>query len=211
MKHLYGVFALLILTKAALAECDCLIFPFKPDPPCFKECASKILAQASTKELTTILGLDKPLAQKIVALRDLYGKGSFDLYETKLASREASRVESALRNMTAEQAYALAGRAETEHLRGTVVAVDHSDKTFTIVEKGEKSRTFQVTGKTVITKGALHATMGDIRENLEVRGSYWKNPDGTLEAKMVEIGPVKRKNTTASPSPMPSPKAESKQ
>src|SRR5439155_17901947 len=42
--------------------------------------------------------------------------------------------------------------------------------------------------------------MKDITENEETCGSYWKNADGTLEAKMVRLGPVgKAKTSTTSP------------
>jgi len=93
---------------------------------------------------------------------------------------------------------------------GMVSGVDQKAKAFTIAGK-EKPRTFKVTDKTAITKGASAASMKDIAENEEVSGSYWKNPDGTLEAKVVKIGPVtsaeKSKKASASPtvSPKPSP------
>jgi len=37
--------------------------------------------------------------------------------------------------------------------------------------------------------------MKDIAENEEVSGSYWKNTDGSLEAKTLKIGPVKEKKS----------------
>jgi hypothetical protein len=37
--------------------------------------------------------------------------------------------------------------------------------------------------------------MKDIAENEEVSGSYWKNADGSLEARTVTIGPVKEKKS----------------
>jgi hypothetical protein len=72
---------------------------------------------------------------------------------------------------------------------GMVSAVDQKAKTFTISGK-EKSRAFKVTDKTVVTKGANAATMKDIVENEEVGGSYWKNVDGSLDAKTVKLGPM---------------------
>ena len=46
--------------------------------------------------------------------------------------------------------------------------------------------------------------MKDITENEEVSGSYWKNADGTLEAKTVTLGPAgKAKTSTASPAASP--------
>ena len=103
------------------------------------------------------------------------------------------------------------GRAIPFH--GKVSAVDQTAKTFTIAGK-ESSRVFKVTDKTVITKGGAAGTMADIAANEDVRGSYWKAADGSLEAKTVKIGPAeekaektdKKKKSDASASPSPSPK-----
>jgi hypothetical protein len=93
---------------------------------------------------------------------------------------------------------------------GMISAVDQNAKTFTIAGK-KQSRIFKVTDKTSITKGAKTATIQDITENEEASGSYWKNADGTLEAKMVKLGPMgatKSKGSAASAaSPSTSPNA----
>jgi hypothetical protein len=81
---------------------------------------------------------------------------------------------------------------------GMVSAVDQKNNTFTISGK-EATRVFKVTDKTSITKGAAAGTMKDIVDNEEVSGAYWKNPDGTLEAKIVKLGPMEKK--AASPGP----------
>ena len=98
---------------------------------------------------------------------------------------------------------------------GMISAVDQNAKTFTIAGK-KQSRTFTVTDQTSITKGAKSATMQDITENEEASGSYWRNADGTLEAKMVKLGPMGAKKSkgsaasaaspSASPNASPSPK-----
>jgi len=88
-----------------------------------------------------------------------------------------------------------------------ISAVDQSAKTFTIAGK-KQSRVFKVTDKTSITKAGMTATVQDVTENEEASGSYWKNADGTLEAKTVRLGSVgKAKTSTASPvaSPKTSP------
>ena len=87
---------------------------------------------------------------------------------------------------------------------GMISAVDQNAKTFTIAGK-KQSRTFKVTDKTSITKGAKVATMQDITENEEASGSYWKNADGSLEAKMVKLGPIGAKKAKNSPVPAASP------
>ena len=72
---------------------------------------------------------------------------------------------------------------------GTISAVDEKAKTFTIAGK-EKSRVFKITDKTVLTKAGVAATMKDVVANEEVRGSYWKAADGSLEAKTAKLGPM---------------------
>lgn len=111
-----------------------------------------------------------------------------------------------------------ASKARAIPFHGTISAVDARAKTFTIAGK-EHSRVFKITDKTVMTKAGAPATMKDVAANEEVRGSYWKVMDGTLEAKTVKLGPKtddekaadeKRKtkkkekeNAEASPSPSP--------
>lgn len=72
---------------------------------------------------------------------------------------------------------------------GTVSAVDQNARTFTIAGK-ENSRVFKISDRTIVTKAAVSASMKDLTANDAVRGSYWKNADGTLEAKTVKIGPM---------------------
>jgi hypothetical protein len=83
---------------------------------------------------------------------------------------------------------------------GMISAVDQNAKTFTIAGKNQ-SRTFKVTDKTSVTKAGKTATMTDITENEEASGSYWKNADGSLEAKMVKLGPIGIKKAKNSPAP----------
>jgi hypothetical protein len=67
---------------------------------------------------------------------------------------------------------------------GKIAAVDQISKTFTVGKQ-----TFKVTETTIITKGGNAATMTDIVENEQARGTSLKQADGTLEAKTVKIGP----------------------
>ena len=89
---------------------------------------------------------------------------------------------------------------------GMVSAVDQKNKTFTISGK-EATRVFKVTDKTSIMKGAAAGTMKDIVDNEEVSGAYWKNPDGTLEAKFVKLGPMEKKAATPAPRAAETPKS----
>jgi hypothetical protein len=72
---------------------------------------------------------------------------------------------------------------------GMISTVDQTAKTFTIAGK-EKARVFKVTDKTVLTKAGAPATMKDVLANEEVRGSYVKAADGSLEARIVKLGPM---------------------
>lgn len=85
---------------------------------------------------------------------------------------------------------------------GIISAVDKNAKTFTI-EGRRESRVLKIIDGTPITKNGETATIDDINTDDEVSGSYLKDADGTLLARTVKIGPVKRKATptpTASPS-----------
>jgi pectate lyase len=101
--------------------------------------------------------------------------------------------------------------------RGKIASVDAKAKTFTIAGK-ETSRVVKITDQTTITKQGAAATMKDIVADEEVRGSYWKKEDGSLEARNVKLGPptaeemakrdARRQGkagaaTEASPSPAP--------
>src|SRR5260370_14127828 len=92
--------------------------------------------------------------------------------------------------------------ARTIPFHGMVSAVDQNAKTFTIAGK-KTSRVFKVTDKSMITKGRNAATMKDIVQNEEVSGLAWKNPEGSLEAKTVKLGPVEKVKPLASPTASP--------
>ena len=79
-------------------------------------------------------------------------------------------------------------KARAIPFKGMIAAVDQKAKTFTIAGK-EKSRVFKITAKTVLWKTGVAATMKDVAANEEVRGSYWKMSDGSMEAKTVKLGP----------------------
>ena len=86
-------------------------------------------------------------------------------------------------------AAAAGGKIRATPFKGMIAAVDDKAKTFTIAGK-ENSRSLKITDKTIITKGGQPATMKDVVANEEVRGSYYKMPDGSMEAKIVKLGPL---------------------
>ena len=100
--------------------------------------------------------------------------------------------------------------------RGKISAADAKAKTFTLAGK-EHSRIIKITEKTIMTKGGNPAVFEDLKENEVARGSYWKQADGTLEARNLKIGPKteaekaakkarKARRKAAEPSPTPPPK-----
>ena len=81
------------------------------------------------------------------------------------------------------------GKVRATPFKGIIAAVDDKAKTFTIAGK-ETSHSLKITDKTIITRGGQPATMKDVVSNEEVRGSYYKMPDGSIEAKIVKLGPL---------------------
>jgi hypothetical protein len=79
---------------------------------------------------------------------------------------------------------------------GMVSTVDGRAKTFTIAGK-TSTRVFKISDQSVITKTGAPAAMKDIVANEEIRGSYWKEADGTLMAKTVKVGPLTEQEKAA--------------
>ncbi|MGI8436205.1 MAG: hypothetical protein ACR2NX_04785 [Chthoniobacterales bacterium] len=70
---------------------------------------------------------------------------------------------------------------------GKATALDKKAQTFTIAGALNK-RVFKVTGKTAVTKAGAPSKFAELTEGEEVSGSYWKEADGTLEARSLKIG-----------------------
>ena len=90
---------------------------------------------------------------------------------------------------TASPAGSAAAKLHPITFHGMIVSTDEKAKTFTIAGK-EKSRSLNITEKTVVTKAGRPATIKEIVANEEVRGTYYKQPDGTMEARTVSLGPL---------------------
>jgi hypothetical protein len=106
---------------------------------------------------------------------------------TPSSARSKATAPSAKTTPSPSPTATVAGRAYAFR-RSLIAEVDLKAKTFTVAGK-EKSQVYKVTNRTVITKSGQPATMKDIVVKEEVKGSYWKLPDGTLEAKTVKLGP----------------------
>ena len=105
------------------------------------------------------------------------------------ASPTASPAASAAAAKASASPAASAAMQRAIPFTGLISAIDARAKTFTIAGK-EKSRTFKITDKTVITKAGATASMKDVVANEEARGSYWKMADGSLEVKTLKVGPL---------------------
>jgi hypothetical protein len=81
------------------------------------------------------------------------------------------------------------GKMRAVAFKGMISSVDDKATTFAIAGK-ENSRVLKITEKTIITKGGQAATMKEVVANEEVRGSYYKMPDGSMEAKVLKLGPL---------------------
>ena len=110
---------------------------------------------------------------------------------TEAAPKKTSSSPDASSSADASPATAAApgGKMRASPFKGMIAAVDDKAKTFTIAGK-ENSRVLKITDKTIITKGGQPATLKDVVANEEVRGSYYKMPDGSMEAKIVKLGPL---------------------
>jgi hypothetical protein len=107
--------------------------------------------------------------------------------EKAVPSPDAS--SSAVADASPATAAAGGGKMRATPFKGMIAAVDDKAKTFTIAGK-ENSRVLKITEKTIITKGGQPATMKDVVANEEVRGSCYRMPDGSMEAKIVKLGPL---------------------
>jgi hypothetical protein len=96
---------------------------------------------------------------------------------------------SADENEQAAASSASAGKMHAVPFRGTIASFDDKARVFTIAGK-QSARSLKIADTTVITKGGNPATIKDIVANEEVRGSYYKMSDGTLQAKTVKLGPL---------------------
>jgi hypothetical protein len=100
-----------------------------------------------------------------------------------------SKSPSSPADRTAAEDIASPGKLRAIPFRGIIASLDDKARTFTIAGK-ENARSLKITDTTVITKGGQPATMKDIVANQEVRGSYYKMSDGSLEARTVKLGPL---------------------
>src|SRR5438094_10608484 len=90
---------------------------------------------------------------------------------------------------SADVSAAVGGKMRATPFKGIILSIDDKAKTFTMTGK-QNSRVLKITEKTIITKGGQPATMEAVVPNEDGSGSYDEMPDGSMEAKMLELGPL---------------------
>lgn len=106
MRNIIIVIILVFMSaqKIMAEDCNCTIFPFKPDPLCFKICAARLIDKAALEELEFIVGLDKDVAQCSVSFAKKGPVESLDMYKQVLSEKEFQMLENKLRSLSQSQA-----------------------------------------------------------------------------------------------------------
>jgi hypothetical protein len=93
-------------------DCDCSVWPLKPDPPCFDLCVAKHLAIASLDDLKNIFGLPDVVARSISAIppaerphslegyRQIIPEGAYGDFQRAIHSLSAASLAQVRRDAT---------------------------------------------------------------------------------------------------------------
>jgi hypothetical protein len=109
-------------------------------------------------------------------------------------SSEARTKESTQQQFQSQQAYpSPAAKSATAQrpipFHGKVARIDSPGRRVTLATKEGPGRTFKITEMSVIQKTGNPGNFSDLIIGEEIRGSYVKRPDGTLEIKSLKVGP----------------------
>ncbi len=103
---IFATLLLIIACSPTLADdCDCKIVPFKPDPPCFQTCVSKILASASYSELTGKYGLSGEISRKILNAREKGTNTSTGWYKKIMSDSDISHINAKFNGLRQDGIY----------------------------------------------------------------------------------------------------------
>src|SRR5262249_45725914 len=72
--------------QGADKQCDCTIFPFRPEPPCLNTCVCKHMAIASKNDLKNVFGLPDPVAETIDRIPPSQRPRSLEVYRDLVPS-----------------------------------------------------------------------------------------------------------------------------
>lgn len=85
-------------------SCDCDSFPFMPDPPCGKQCPTRmVLATASRDELILIVGVNPGVAGQITGWRRGERPAYLEAYSRVLTQEQTRSVSEKLNSLTPPQ------------------------------------------------------------------------------------------------------------
>ncbi|MFH1580628.1 MAG: hypothetical protein ABIC39_00895 [Pseudomonadota bacterium] len=108
------VLVLISVTNPGIAaNCDCTIYPFNPDPPCFDVCTAKHLSVATASELTTIVRVDQNIARLIARIPENQRPPTLEGYKQFLTEKQFSELKKALMQLNGKGFDAIRQRAAT--------------------------------------------------------------------------------------------------
>ena len=96
MRWIIVLFLLMFANPSIAADCDCTIFPFKPDPPCFDICTAKHLAAATASELEIIAGIDPNISRLIAGIPKNQRPPTLEGYRNILSERQFQDLKNTL-------------------------------------------------------------------------------------------------------------------
>jgi hypothetical protein len=85
---------LFFTASASATDCDCSIYPFKPNPPCFSICVAKLSSEGST-ELSAVKNIDPEVSDAIKAISESRERSTIkfeNINEKADLKREAMRI-----------------------------------------------------------------------------------------------------------------------
>ena len=102
MRFYMFLFVIALASSRFSADCDCTIFPFEPDPPCFDVCTAKHLAIAAAEDLTTIARIDQNTARVIARIPEDQRPPSLEGYRLFLTEKKFQDLKKALLQLGGE-------------------------------------------------------------------------------------------------------------
>lgn len=69
MKIIVSMLLLYFTTSVSATECDCSIYPFKPNPPCYSMCVAKLSSKTNI-DLSSVKNIDPEVSAAITVLSE---------------------------------------------------------------------------------------------------------------------------------------------
>lgn len=121
MKFFGLAFLFLLFLSTAVdgqTKCTCYPAPFTPNPPCFNQCTSSLLANATREELRVIVGLRASIADRIVNWIGRKSARTLQAYRAILTQEEITYVKNKINSLNRSQLeYFTKSPAEKEPVR----------------------------------------------------------------------------------------------